>query len=153
MYFPQQNGSFDLASQGIARYTTLIVEGPSLQVTQLRSNLPPARGTGSLSSTPDFTPSSSGFQSVIQSRRPQSYSLKVIKAEIIQTRHRKKIEFKQITQTFIELMDSTANVEYILSVVQRRWGPDFIIVTHDGLPIEESPATQGEQLVSFMLFL
>ena len=41
------------------------------------------------------------------------------------------------------MVESTANVEYILTLVQRRWGEDYIIVTNDGLQLEDSPATQG----------
>ena len=55
----------------------------------------------------------------------------------------KKVEFQPHSQTFIELVDSTANVEHILGVIQRRWGSDYILVTQDDLQLEESPATQG----------
>ena len=84
---------------------------------------------------------SSSFQSVIAPKRVPSFNLKVIKADV----HRigKKIEFQCQSQTFIELVDSTANVEHILSVIQRRWGSDYTLVTQDGLQLEESPATQG----------
>lgn len=34
-------------------------------------------------------------------------------------------------------------MEYILNVVQRRWGADYAVVTSDGLLLEDSPATQG----------
>ena len=53
------------------------------------------------------------------------------------------MEFQPLSQTFIELVDSTANVEHILGVIQRRWGSEYTLVTHDGLQLEESPATQG----------
>ena len=105
----------------------------------------------SLSSTPgnhSGTPlhfsapsTSSSFQSVIAPRRVPSFSLKVIKANMY--RIGKKVEFQPHSQTFIELVDSTANVEHILGVIQRRWGSDYILVTQDGLQLEESPATQG----------
>lgn len=150
-YFPLQNGNFDLQSQGVSRYATLIVEGPNVPVstTPARNNLPRSQLLGqssmSLSSTPgnqSSTPStSSSFQSVIAPKRVPSFSLKVIKAGV----HRigKKIEFQPHSQTFIELVDSVANVDHILGVVQRRWGSDYTLVTQDGLQLEESPATQG----------
>ena len=50
----------------------------------------------------------------------------------------RKFEF----QTFIELIEATANVNHILAIIRRRWGPDYILVTQDGLQIEDSPATQ-----------
>ena len=152
-YFPLQNGNFDLSSQGVSRYATLIVEGPTVPVsTPARNNLPRNHLQGpsvSLSSTPgthSSTPlhsfsapnTSSSFQSVIAPRRVPSFSLKVIKADV----HRigKKIDFQPQSQIFIDLVDSTANVD---GVVQCRWGSDYILVTQDGLQLEESPATQG----------
>ena len=119
-----------------------------------RGNLLPPRPR-SLTSTPlsedvrsspgSSRGSSSGFQSVVYRHQStgQSYSLRVIKAEPIQTRHKKKIEFKEISQIFVELEEATANVNYILGVVKRKWGPNYIIVTSDGLPIEEGSATKG----------
>ena len=79
---------------------------------------------------------------MIAPRRVPSFSLKVIKADV----HRigKKIDFQPQSQTFIDLVDSTANVEHILGVVQRRRGSDYMLVTQDGLQLEESPATQGK---------
>ena len=161
-YFPLQDGNFDLQSQGVSRYATLIVEGPTVTSTPARNNLPrsqPLQGTSSmmsLSSTPGSQSSiplhstaastSSSFQSVIAPKRVPSFSLKVIKADM----HRigKKIEFQPQNQTFIELVDSTANVEHILGVVQRRWGSEYTLVTQDGLQLEESPATQGSYIAS-----
>ena len=74
---------------------------------------------------------------IVPTRVP-SFSFKVIKADV----HRigKKIDFQPQSQIFIDLVDSTANVD---GVVQRRWGSDYILVTQDGLQLEESPATQG----------
>ena len=46
-------------------------------------------------------------------------------------------------QTYILVDEDTANVEYINCEVQRIWGPEYIIVTADGLPIESSSGTKG----------
>ena len=59
------------------------------------------------------------------------------------TRNGKRPEFNSQQQTFLEINESTANVEHILGVVRGRWGQDYVLVTHDGLMLEESPATQG----------
>lgn len=150
-YFPQQDGSFNLLGAGISSYTHLIVEG--------RRNLDPPRipgsaavaGSMSLSSTPASSAatltargrqSSSGFRFVIAPKRAPSFNLKVIKAKMFKSG--KKIDFQPIHQTFIELVDSTANVEHILAIIRRRWGPDYMLVTQDGLPLEDAPATQGD---------
>ena len=55
----------------------------------------------------------------------------------------RKFELQPVNQTFIELIEATANVEHILAIIRKRWGPDYLLVTKDGLQIEDSPATQG----------
>ena len=44
---------------------------------------------------------------------------------------------------FIDITDDTSNVHYINSVVQEKWGPGYIALTNDGLPVEDSSGTQG----------
>ena len=133
---------------------SLIVEGTTLPRSSLpRSGSAASYGTA-LSSTPNTSlnassssalPSASSpplFRSVIASRKsPSSFNLKVVKAEM--KRNGRKIEFKPKQQTFIEIVETTANVEHILGVVRRRWGPDYVMVTQDGLEVEDAPATQG----------
>ena len=55
----------------------------------------------------------------------------------------RKVDFKPVHQTFIELVETTANVDHILGVVQRKWGTNFVLVTQDGLKLEDAPGTQG----------
>ena len=54
VYFPLQNGNFDLQNQGMSCYATLIVEGPTLTSTSARNNRPHSQGASSMmsSSTP-----------------------------------------------------------------------------------------------------
>lgn len=149
VYLPQPDGNFNLQEAGVPSYASLIVEGPSAQ--HPRTNLPPASrsnsaATMSLSSTPGPSTSTQGlsspsFRSVIAAKRGPSFNLKIIKAKMIRTG--KKVEFKPVHQTFIELVEATANVDHILGVVQRKWGANFILVTQDGLRLEEAPGTQG----------
>ena len=56
---------------------------------------------------------------------------------------RRKPDFELLNQTYIELVESTANLEHIQSIIQRRWGAEYRIVTSDGIELEDSPATQG----------
>ena len=55
-----------------------------------------------------------------------------------------KIDFSNIDQTFIDIIDATANVNYICGVIQRKWGNNYTIVTSDGLKIDDCSATQRE---------
>ena len=87
VYFPLQNGNFDLQSQGVSRYAILIVEGPTVTVsTPTQNNLPRSQLQGtsmSLSSTPgNQLGTSSSFQSVIAPKRVPLFNLKVIKADV-----------------------------------------------------------------------
>lgn len=56
---------------------------------------------------------------------------------------RRNPEFHVMGQTYIEITDSTANLEYILGVITQRWGNGYTLVTSDGVPLEDSPTTQG----------
>ena len=56
----------------------------------------------------------------------------------------RKPEFNAIGQTHIDLVDATANVEFVTGTIQKRWGTDFVLVTNDGLELEDVPATQGQ---------
>ena len=53
-----------------------------------------------------------------------------------------KPEFQLTSQTYMEVTKATANVEHILGIISW-WGPEYTLVTNDGLQIEDSTATQG----------
>ena len=83
------------------------------------------------------------FRLVIASRKATSaFNPKVIKAQMV--RDGKKVELKGKHQTFIDIVETTAIVKHMLGVVRRRCGPDYILVTQDGLQLEDTPATQGK---------
>ena len=54
-----------------------------------------------------------------------------------------KAEVTPQTQTFVDVTESTAHVNYIASAVQRKWGSQYVLVTSDGLQIEDGSGTQG----------
>ena len=144
-FFPQENGNFNLGSLGVSAYATLVVEGPALSASTLpRSNtLPCQQSSVTVSSTPSTSslPPPS-FRSVTAPKRGANFSLKVVKATMCQ-QGKRKVEFQPISQTYLELVESTANLEHILGIIQKRWGTEYTLVTSDGLPLEDSPATQG----------
>ena len=41
------------------------------------------------------------------------------------------------------MTEGTANIHYITSVVQQKFGSEYTVVTGDGLRIEDSSGTQG----------
>ena len=81
------------------------------------------------------------FHSVTAPKRVASFSLKVVKATMCR-QGKRKAEFQPISQTYLELVESMVNLEHILGIIQKRWGIEYTLVTNDGLPLEDSPATQ-----------
>ena len=75
-------------------------------------------------------------------KKAQTMNVKVIQATIKRLPGG-RCEFCHIGQTFVDIIESTANVHYIRSAVQKRWGSDHVLVTADGLEIEDCSGTQG----------
>lgn len=48
---------------------------------------------------------------------------------------------------YIELTEATAYLDYIIEVIRKRWGTEYILVTSDGIKLEDSPATHGIEIV------
>ena len=141
-------------------FSTLLVEGRSLNqnsstesvrtssVIESTGNLPSHSLV--LSSTPTSTPTPAPqFRPVMARRPPPSFNLKLVEAKMIKSR--RKVEFQPIKQTFIELVDSTANIDFILSIARQRWAKEYALVTQDGLRIDNSPVTQGQSMTIFTL--
>ena len=76
-------------------------------------------------------------------RRVQSVNVKIVKASM-KPGVNGRPEFTPVTQTFVDVTESTANTTYILNAVQRKWGAPYVIVTSDGLQIEDGSGTQGK---------
>ncbi len=123
MFFHEQDGTFNLSD--VTAFTTLLVEGPPVS-----SPLPHSRSVNhSRSLTVSSTPPANlppptlpppTFRSVVAQRRPTTFSLKVLKAKLTKN-GRRKPEFNATSQTYIELVEFTANLEHILSVINRRY--------------------------------
>ena len=69
-------------------------------------------------------------------------NVKIVKATMKPGANRRP-DFTPLTQTFVDVTESTANTNYILNAVQRKWGAQYVIVTSDGLQIEDGSGTQG----------
>ena len=128
----------------LAPYATLIVEGPaeehivSSQLPQYRPSTggPIASLAGSTSSyTNTALTSGPPFRSVQYHKKGnKSVSIKITKATMSKMANGcRKREFNAIGQTYIDLVDATANVEFVTGTIQKRWGSDFVLVTNDGL--------------------
>ena len=141
-YFPKADGTFDLSD--VSQYCILTVEGPLLS-SPLPSRSSNTARSISVSSTPSLPgPSTSmpGFHSVVAPKRPPTCTVKVVKANIVKA-YRRKPEFVNISQTFVEVMESTANVTYVLGIIHKRWGQQYTLVTNDGIELADDSSTQG----------
>jgi hypothetical protein len=152
-YLPGDDGSFNFPDDvNITSLTTLMVEGRSSTETTVtpRSAMHTMQRSLVVPSTPVSTSGGvqSGssvplFRSVTSKRSTtSSYIVKIIKANMTKN-HKGKPDFEPLSQTFISLVEATANLDYILTTMQRRWGQDYRVVTGDGIELEDSPATQG----------
>ena len=140
-YFPETDGFF----RGLVNFQTLIVEGPDEETSASRPHATRSITTSSTTSSPARRlPPSTGYHSVVapKTKSPQLLRVKVVKAKMI-WEGKGKPTFQTAQQLYIEVHETTANVEYILDEVRARWGASYVIVTNDGLKLEDSPATQG----------
>ena len=58
---------------------------------------------------------------------------------------RGKARFVPSSQTYTILVETTADLEHIMAVIHRQWGSKYmyVLVTNDGVELEDSPVTQG----------
>lgn len=124
----------------------LIVEGP---------DLPPHVGPNPQVSVSSTAQSSGGgassfyhsnpppaFKSVIPKSKGATHTIKVVRATM-ETSRTGKVEFEQETQMHIDLTENTANVEHVIQEVKQLWGDSYVLVTVDGLQLEDCEGTQG----------
>ena len=135
IFFPDAaNTRFDLP----VNVECLIVEG----TTTVQG--PSSASSGVQVVTPAATVYTSGNRPLFSSnqKKSQTFNIKVVQARLKWLPNGRP-EFKQSGQLFVDITEATANVQYVQSVVQSRWGPDYILVTADGLQLDDSPGTKG----------
>ena len=116
---------------------TLIVEGCE----QRQSTNSPRPIVGSPLSAPSAAPRPSFSSSA---RKPsQSVTIKIVQAKM-RCLSNGKIEFTNVDQTFVDITETTANVNHLNFIIQRKWGTNHALVTADGLKIDDCSATQGK---------
>ena len=141
-HFPDDEGNFSFSAARISGH--LIVEGPpfagqsptiTVPCTPGPSSMMPQRTAGN--QVPPF------FRSVVRAKT-STINLKVVLAKMTTT-ERSKCSFNAESQMFVELTESTANVNHIVSAVRYQWGQDVILhmVSYDGLEFENSQGSQG----------
>ena len=80
-----------------------------------------------------------------------SLNLKIIQATVPKTtlaaadgKPDAELTFLKTGQMFTQITDATATVPHLLYIIRDKWGPGYVLVTKDGLKIEDSDGTRGQ---------
>ena len=87
-----------------------------------------------------------GFSSVVAKRKSSdgSFSVKIVQARMTKSKAGGKIEFQRTGQAYVVTTERQASVDYILRECQSQFGDGHVLVTSDGLEINDSPGTRGQ---------
>ena len=153
-FFPDTNSTQFVLSDDVGfLITELVAMGTPVQV---GSGIPSAnfhpnpKGSSSSSASSEsqyLIPQQTQF---IQSKKSSSTNVKIVQATLKRLSSG-KVEFTAQNQTFIDVTEATANLHYVSTAMQRTWGVDYILVTADGLKLDDSSGTQGMSLYMCLL--
>lgn len=148
-FFPEDSGHFNFHDANLLFGAVLFVEGSNLVTPtnphQTVSSTAQSSGSGA-SASYNSNPPPPAFKSVIPKQavpKGPTSTVKIIRAKMDRTRTG-KVEFTQEAQMHLDVAESTANVQYVLNEVQQRWGHQYVLVTIDGLELEDGEGTKGE---------
>ena len=54
--------------------------------------------------------------------------------------------FESRGQLFTSINEATATVPYLSTFIHDKWGMGYVLVTHDGLRLEDSDGTRGKNV-------
>ncbi len=155
-FFPDDSGHFNLHEAHLLFGAVLGVEGPNLPLSSMPrltvSSSAQSSGVGA-SASYNSNPPPPAFKSVIpkqSSSKEATVNIKIIRARM-ETSRSGKSEFTQEAQMHLDISESNANVQHVLEEVQQRWGEDYMLVTLDGLELEDCEGTQGKHTGSCSL--
>ena len=73
-----------------------------------------------------------------------------VKVKVVQATIKKlpsgEMEFTSENQTYVTVTEGTANLDYVSQAIQRKWGSQYVLVTYDGLKLDDS--AQGMKVCS-----
>jgi len=137
-FFPNNiNSEFAFTSDVGLFITSLVVEG--------QSSIPPTPPTSSsrvITATGTSRPATGGPIVPLGGRKCSSVNVKIVQA-LFKRSPSGRVEFKPVSQCFIDVNESTANVMYLNHAIKEKWGSEYTLVSSDGLRIEDSSGTQG----------
>ena len=140
-FFPNSdNSDFNLTDDVGVSIFSFIVNG--LPATQRISTYTPGQSSSRSSNVVSPSVGAITYKPIFSAKKSNSINVKIVQANVTKSATG-KLEFHKLGQAFIDVNEATANIYYISAVVQRKWGDEHIIVTGDGLKIEDSSGTQG----------
>lgn len=142
-YFPDSSSKFQFPSNVGRSVISLMVEG-ALPVSQTQAV--PCSTPLSLPQQSSSSTSHPVYKPIFSAKKEPTVSVKVVQATMSKTSSG-KTEFQRQGQLFIDVTESTANVPYISNAIQKKWGNDYMLVTVDGLEIDDSAGTQGRNII------
>lgn len=138
-FFPDSNGSFNLDKhlhdiEGTSRsFFALLVEGTP-------SSTDPAPPC--VASQTTHSPTTPFFKSTKNNEGGHTFNVKIVKAQVT-TLPNGKPDFKRLEQMHVHIDEASANVHTITNAIKSKWGAEFVVVTADGLPVDDSAGTHG----------
>ncbi len=146
-FFPSpDNTEFEFSDEVGSTICSLLVEGVDrghgLTAMSLKphSTIPVASHSGVMPYSP--LPGPSGVRTFNSHVKSKTCSARITKA-FQKVMVNGKTDLLKLEQTFIDLTEETANVNFVNDAIQNRWGKEFVVCTSDGLPIEDSSGTTG----------
>ena len=140
VFVPNDHGtSFDLPTEVDEIPAILVVEGTPLSD-------PPSPANHQQQVIPPPAPAVERQQAIAPftcRKSQQQCNVKVERAEILGWSPAGKPDLHSLDQLFVTLKAASANVDHVVSAVQRKWGQDYILITANGLKVEDSSGTQG----------
>lgn len=141
-FFPNSdNSDFYLTNDVGASISSFIVNGVSAAQRFNTSTPGPSSSRSSNVVSPSVAAVTS-YKPIFSAKRNHSINVKIVKANVTKSTTG-KLEFHKLGQAFIDINEATAKVYYISGVIQKKWGDEYVLVTADGLRIEDSSGTQG----------
>ena len=141
-FFPDEHNSRFVLNDDVGILISDLVAMGS-PMTSMQSHSPPTSSARVLPTSPEL-PSTSGLShpANISARKNQSCNVKIVQASVRRLSSG-KLEFSPQNQTFVDVTEATANLHYVSSAVQRKWGQEYTLVTSDGLKVDDSSGTKG----------
>ena len=129
-FFPDAINQFHFPSEVGLSITSLVVEG-----SQTRPISAP-EPTAAVCIPGPSTYASPVYKPIFSSKKEQSLKVKIIQAKM--KKHSGRPEFTSMCQTYVTITEATASLDYVTTVIQRKWGSQYVLVTSDGLKLDDS---------------